>query len=36
MIQGKVEKAVAAMVLAVQFKQMALYFGLPFGVYALA
>ncbi len=36
MFKGQIEKAVVAMVLAVHFKQMALYFGLPFGIYALA
>lgn len=35
MFKGQIEYAVVAMVLAVHFKQMALYFGLPFGVYAL-
>ena len=36
MFKGQIERAVVAMVLAVHFKQMALYFGLPFGVYAIA
>lgn len=35
MLRQKVELAVVFMVLAVNFKQMALYFALPFGVYAL-
>ena len=35
MFEGNIELAVVAMVAAVNFKQMALYFALPFGVYAL-
>ena len=35
MFRGQIEYAVVAMVLGVHFKQMALYFALPFGVYAL-
>lgn len=35
LIKGKIEFSVIAMVLALNFKQMALYYGLPFGVYAL-
>jgi alpha-1,3-glucosyltransferase len=35
MFSGQLELAVIAMVLAINFKQMALYFALPFGVYAL-
>jgi alpha-1,3-glucosyltransferase len=35
-LEEKVEFAVVAMVLAINFKQMALYFALPFGVFALA
>ena len=36
MMREKIEIAVVFMVLAVNFKQMALYFALPFAVYALA
>ena len=35
-IKDKIELAVIFMVLAVNFKQMALYFAIPFGVFALA
>lgn len=35
-LKGNVELAVVAMVLAVNFKQMALYFGMPFAFYALS
>lgn len=35
-LDGKIELATIAMVLSVNFKQMSLYFALPFGVYALA
>ena len=35
-LTNRIEFAVVAMVLAVNFKQMALYFGLPFGIYALS
>lgn len=35
LIKGKIEFSVIAMALALNFKQMALYYGLPFGVYAL-
>ena len=36
MMRGKIEYAVIFMVMAINFKQMALYFALPFAVYALA
>jgi len=35
-LNGKIAFATVAMVLSVNFKQMSLYFALPFGVYALA
>ena len=35
-LDGKISRATIFMVLAINFKQMALYFALPFGVYALA
>jgi uncharacterized membrane protein len=35
-LDGKIALATVAMVLAINFKQMALYFALPFGVYALS
>ena len=35
-LDGKIALATVAMVLSVNFKQMSLYFALPFGVYALA
>lgn len=35
MFKGQITIAVVFMVLAVHFKQMALYFALPFAVYAL-
>lgn len=36
LLTERIELAVVAMVLAVNFKQMALYFGLPFAVYTLS
>lgn len=36
MMRGKIEQAVMFMVFAINFKQMALYFAIPFGVLALA
>jgi hypothetical protein len=36
MMNNQLELAVVAMVLALNFKQMALYFALPFGFFALA
>lgn len=36
MIRGKIEYATIAMALAINFKQMALYFSIPFAVYALS
>jgi uncharacterized membrane protein len=36
MMNNKIELAVIAMILAINFKQMALYFAIPFGVFALA
>ena len=35
-LNGKIALATVAMVLSINFKQMSLYFALPFGVYALA
>lgn len=35
-LRGRIAQATVFMVLAINFKQMALYFALPFGVYALA
>jgi hypothetical protein len=35
MFEEKADLAVVCMVLAINFKQMALYFALPFGAYAL-
>jgi uncharacterized membrane protein len=35
-LRRKIEVAVVFMVLAINFKQMALYFALPFAVFALA
>jgi hypothetical protein len=35
MFESRIEMAVIFMVLAINFKQMALYFALPFGAYAL-
>jgi len=35
-LQGRIALATVAMVLSINFKQMSLYFALPFGVYALA
>lgn len=35
-LKGRIAQATVFMVLAINFKQMALYFALPFGVYALA
>jgi ALG6, ALG8 glycosyltransferase family len=36
MMTNQLELAVVSMVLALNFKQMALYFGLPFAFFALA
>lgn len=36
MLRGKITGATIAMTLAINFKQMALYFSLPFALYALA
>lgn len=36
LLSNRIEYATIAMVAAVNFKQNALYFGLPFGVYSLA
>ncbi len=36
MMKDKIEFAVVAMILAINFKQMALYFAIPFGVFALS
>lgn len=36
LIRGRIELSVIVMVLAVNFKQMALYFALPFAIYAFS